>query len=139
MKGTGIWYNLETKETVDVSLSSHIKAVMRDPFRFGVTNWFIDQEYARTGERFGLEGSARSVILRQVLATSPWVRVRETKHESNQWTFEAWVPQPGLESEGDARSILVSLFPERPWMSEAKVEVRFLERINDAPPHDRLR
>lgn len=78
----GYWFNTLTLETLDVELTSHIKAVMADPAAFGTTAEAIREAYAVTREPLGFEGKARGKILVEVIQKTAWVRLRE--HDSRE-------------------------------------------------------
>ena len=53
----------------------HIRTVIRDPERFGLTGDEIAAVYKRHGERLGLEGNARKEILTSLIRKG-WIRIR---------------------------------------------------------------
>ncbi len=65
--------------------SSHIVAMVEDPDAFGTTWAKIQAVYAERGEAVGVEGEARAIILKELLAKG-WVRIRE--HVNRQWSVE---------------------------------------------------
>ena len=73
-------------ERLDVT-TSHIAAVIADPDRFSVTEAWLRAVYAEhgEGERFGCEGHARTVIIRQ-LVTSGWIRTRRYIRPAAYWS-----------------------------------------------------
>ena len=54
---------------------AHIRTMIADPERFGLTSAEIERRYAAYRESMGIEGSAREDLLRQVIARG-WIRIR---------------------------------------------------------------
>ena len=77
-------------ERLDVR-TSHIAAVIEAPARFGVTEAWLRATYAEHGEaeRFGCEGSARTVIIRH-LATAGWIRTRRYIRPVTYWSITVY-------------------------------------------------
>lgn len=79
------WVN---EETILESESSHVRAVLDEPERFGFSGKDELREiYRRHGERIGKEGVARAEIIR--LATMHgWMRVRHYVHPHDYWSVQ---------------------------------------------------
>lgn len=54
---------------------SHIRVIMNHPDKFGVTDAYIKDTYARFGEKLGIEGKARAEIIQEATRAG-WIRVR---------------------------------------------------------------
>lgn len=54
---------------------THIKTVLRNPGRFGLTRGEIVSVHQQHGERLGMEGKARREILSRLIAEG-WIRIR---------------------------------------------------------------
>ena len=126
MKGCGFWHNVETDEVISVDLGTHIRAVMAEPEKFGVTRELIDHTFAEEGEKLGLEGRARGRILRAILEQTSWVRWRETEAGSHRWTIEASSTARWNPGESRLREIMTK-GAGRAADSWERFEVRYLE------------
>lgn len=74
MVNSGFWLN-KNGVLFDVSYSSHIEFIMKNPEIFDLTNSEIDQIYEKYGERKGLEGNQREEIIKSVYSQG-WIRIR---------------------------------------------------------------
>ena len=61
----GYW--VKDNQRIDVTVSSHVRAVMSDPEQFGLTSDFIKKTYAAFSEPLGFEGKARAIILKEAM------------------------------------------------------------------------
>jgi len=69
----GVWIS-PSGEIFGVPLT-HIRDVVADPVKFGLTSDFIRQVFARHGEGAGSEGNARDEII-SLLVLKDWIRIR---------------------------------------------------------------
>lgn len=67
---------------------SHIKEIIATPARFGVTSQWIRETYEKYGERLGIEGNARSEIIKEA-ARHGWIRVRHYVGTPDYWSIQA--------------------------------------------------
>jgi hypothetical protein len=65
--------------------TSHIRTVIKNPDLFGLSRDYIKSKYTKHGEKIGLEGSARTEILRRVLQNG-WIRLR--RHHNRHWSVQ---------------------------------------------------
>jgi hypothetical protein len=68
--------------------ASHIREIIATPARFGVTSQWIRETYEKYGERLGIEGNARSEIIKEA-ARHGWIRVRHYVGTPDYWSIQA--------------------------------------------------
>lgn len=67
---------------------AHIRVIMQDPEKFGLTAEEIDEIHDEYGERRGQEGKARNELIKRV-ARNGWVRVRHYVNKgSDYWSIQ---------------------------------------------------
>lgn len=81
----GYWFN--GWKAVDVSTSTHIKAILENPDTFDMTEEHIKSIYDSYGEPYGLEGKAREDIIKEV-ARNGWIRVRHYTRPKDYWSLQ---------------------------------------------------
>ncbi len=84
-KSGGYWYN--GSEVLDVSASTHIKAIMSDPEKFGIDEKYIQEVYTVFGEPYGIEGKAREEIIKDV-SKNGWIRIRHYARPNDYWSIQ---------------------------------------------------
>ncbi len=78
----GYWFNTATGEVRDVTVSRHITELISTPEAFGLTIGIIKEAYERYGEIMGVEAKARVELIKWVVSTTDWVRIREYEEKS---------------------------------------------------------
>lgn len=74
MQGEGYW--ADPKGNVFEVPSTHIRAVLDDPSKYGLSKDDLAAIYRRHGEKLGMEGKARREIILQLLYNG-WVQIRD--------------------------------------------------------------
>lgn len=68
--------------------NSHIRVIIDNPEKFGVTSEYIQSVYDKHGETLGVEGEAREEVIREV-SRNGWVRIRHyTSRGSDYWSIQ---------------------------------------------------
>lgn len=83
----GYWI---TPEDDVFRVTSHVQSVWEDPERFGYTRKEVERLHVQAHEKFGSEGRARELILRE-LVTRNWIRIRRYRHR---WSINISVLSP---------------------------------------------
>jgi hypothetical protein len=73
MVSGGVWIS-QCGDIFSVPLT-HVRAVLSDPAKFGLTSDFVKEVYSRHGEGRGSEGDARGEII-GLLVSRGWIRIR---------------------------------------------------------------
>lgn len=67
---------------------AHVRVVMENPEKFGLSKEEIEELYATYGEKYGVEGKARNEVIKMV-ARNGWVRVRHYVNKgSDYWSIQ---------------------------------------------------
>ena len=82
----GYW--VKGSDVYDVTTSSHIRFILENPDKFGLTDLELDQWYKKYNEPIGFEGKARNEIIKSV-ANQGWVRVRHYYRPQEYWSIQA--------------------------------------------------
>jgi len=81
----GYWYNTATGDIKDVSTSKHIQAVIDKPEDFNLDKKIIEDTYALHDESLGYEGDAREILIKRIVGSSDWARIREYQTRQRYW------------------------------------------------------
>jgi hypothetical protein len=73
---------------IDVSTSSHIKAIIANPDIFKTTHEIIKSIYAEYREPMGFEGKARLEIVRSAIINTGFTRIRQHIRPSEYWSID---------------------------------------------------
>jgi len=93
----GYW--IRGDQYIEVTFSTHISAVIKDPSLFGISAEEIQEEYEKTNEPIGYEGKARNILMRKVFCNG-WIRVRHCYRDRiDCWIIEFSIHSPLVEKE----------------------------------------
>ena len=62
----------------------HVRYIIDDPPRFGLTREQVNEAYARHKEPIGWEGKAREELIKRACATG-WIRIRHYPHDADRY------------------------------------------------------
>ncbi len=69
------------------STQTHSHDITADPEMFGFSSEFVEQLYAKHGERFGQEGDAREELITTAIEERNWIRFRRYFRNPARWSF----------------------------------------------------
>lgn len=72
-------------ELIDCGSRTHIDMIIKYPDKFGLTPQYIEDKYEEFGEKLGVEGTARSQIIIQLIKEG-WVR--RIRYSNKFWTID---------------------------------------------------
>ena len=90
MKSKGYWLS-PAGELLDVTYSSHIRAIIDNPCTFGLSQTAVTEAYRKHAEPLGLEGKARRELITQALQAG-FIRLRHYPENSpgNGWSVTCY-------------------------------------------------
>ncbi len=112
MELEGYW--VSEKEMLEAAVKTHIRLIIDEPGKYGLTEEYIRKLYSKYKERYGTEGRARRDIIKEA-TRSGWIRVRHYARPADYWSIQ-------FDDFEFRKEIILNLLRSFIWKKELRLE-----------------